>query len=46
MRGAELLVVEARFVQAEFSVYRGTDVEGIVAVLAVVFPPADRAKLH
>jgi len=46
MGGAELFVVQPRFVQAELSVYRGPDVESIVGILAVVFPPADRAKLH
>ena len=43
MGGSELAVVEPRLVQAELPVYGGVHVEDVVRVLAVVFPPADRA---
>jgi hypothetical protein len=46
MRGAKLVVIGARLVQAELAVHRQSHLEGVLVLLAVILPPADRAQLQ
>ena len=46
MGSSTKMVVLARFAQAQFTVYGGPDLRSVVGILAVVFPPANRAKFH
>ncbi len=43
---AELGVVDSRFFEAQLAVNGEAHFGGIIVFLAVVFPPADRAKLE
>jgi hypothetical protein len=44
MGGAALGVVSAGLIEAELSVDGEADIAGVIVFLAVVFPPANRAK--
>ena len=44
MRSAALLVVQARFAEAQLAVDGKTDFRGVLVFLAVIFPPANRAQ--
>ena len=46
MRCSAKLVVLACFTQAQFAVYGGVGFGGAFRILAIIFPPADRTKLH
>jgi hypothetical protein len=46
MRGAKMGKIGSRFFQAELAVDGEADFRGVIVFLAVVFPPADRAKLE
>ena len=46
MGGAALGVVHPCFGKAEFAVYGVVDLQGIVILLPIVLPPANRAQLH
>ena len=45
VRGAELGIVDAGLKQAQLPVHGQTNLGGVVVLLAVVLPPADRAQL-
>ena len=45
MRSAEMGVVGSRLLEAELAVDGEANFRGVIVFLAVVFPPADRAKL-
>jgi hypothetical protein len=46
MAGATLTEVLPSVVEAEVAIHRQTNLRGIVILLAVILPPADRAELH
>ena len=46
MGRAELGIVDSRFFEAELAVDGEAHLGGVIVFLAVVFPPADRAKLE
>jgi hypothetical protein len=46
MRSAAMGVVGSRFFEAELAVDGEANFRGVIVFLAVVFPPADRAKLE
>jgi hypothetical protein len=46
MGSSAKLVVLAGFAQAQLAVYGGPDLRSVVGILAVVLPPANRAKFH
>jgi hypothetical protein len=46
MRSAAMGVVDSRFFEAELAVDGEANFRGVIVFLAVIFPPADRAKLE
>src|SRR5580692_11133055 len=46
MRRSAKLKILPRLAQAQLAIHRDANFSGVVGILAVIFPPADRAKLH